>query len=149
MDVCSVEAAVPKVWIVVFHPYTASRTIRLLACGRFKHVSAYAYVPVIKTWLFYDVTLSNTLVMALPDGPEAEEYIGLFTRGAELVSMKPRPHKRARLSPFTCVSAVKQLIGLSSGALRPDGLYRDCLAAGGVLLERQPATGPGISGAAA
>jgi hypothetical protein len=124
----------PPAWILVFCRESKSRWIRLLACGRYKHVRAYAFVPALRAWLFYDVTLSNTLVMALPDGSEAEAYLCEFTRGADLVSMAPRPWKGWRFSPFSCVSAVKQLIGLPSGALRPDALYRDCLAAGGVPL---------------
>lgn len=144
-----IGSAAPARWFVVFDPVAANPWVQRLVPGRFKHVRACAYVPVLKLWLFYDVALANTLVMALPDGEEAETYIAKFTAGCEMISIAPRRYGRPRLLPFTCVSAVKQLIGLKSGALRPDALRRDCLAAGGTLLARQRPASPAVCSATA
>lgn len=144
-----IASAAPPRWFVVFDPVAANPWVQRLVPGRFKHVRACAFVPVLRLWLFYDVALANTLVLALPDGEEAERYIATFTAGCEQIAMVPRRYGRPRLLPFTCVSAVKHLIGLNSGALRPDALYRDCLAAGGTLLAQRYTAGTGLCRATA
>ncbi|MGO9740459.1 MAG: hypothetical protein ACLPN5_02895, partial [Roseiarcus sp.] len=47
-------AAEAAEWFVVFHPDASSRWLSALAMGRFKHVSAFTYVPVGDCWLFLD-----------------------------------------------------------------------------------------------
>lgn len=140
----SCHAATPPVWIVVFCRSIDNRWVRWLACGQYKHVRAYAYLPALKVWLFYDVTLSGTLIHVAPDTPQTEAYIGEFTRDSALVAVKPGPRHGVPLAPFCCTSAVRHLIGLKSGALRPDRLFRDCLAAGGTLLGQFEPAAPGL-----
>lgn len=137
MDEVLVAPHIPPVWIVVFCRNTQTRWVRWLALGRYKHVRAYAYLPAMRAWIFYDVSLSITGIYAAPDDAAAEAYIGKFTADADLISIRPAPSSGLRLAPFSCVSAIKHLIGLRSGALRPDALFRDCLAAGGELLGRR------------
>lgn len=132
-------------WVLVFCRHSPVWWVDRLP-GRYKHVRAYAYLPPMRAWLFYDVSLSGTAIYAAPDGKEAEAYIGRFVRDADLVSVKPRlaARRRPRLGPFTCVSATAHLIGLRTGALRPDRLYRDVLAAGGEPLARRSAPTAGV-----
>jgi len=139
----------PLVWIIVFCRHSSTWWIEALP-GTYKHVRAYAFVPPLSSWLFYDVSLSGTVIYTAPDGAAAEAYIGEFTRDADLVGFRPVPGtKRLRIRPFTCVSAIAHLVGVRSGALRPDRLYRDLVAAGGTPLGQQrPATGPGLRDAA-
>jgi len=140
----------PPVWILVFCRSSTAWWVNRLP-GTYKHVRAYAFVPAMKAWLFYDVSLSATVIYAAPDGLTAEAYIGDFVRDADLVSVKPRRGtRRPQFRPFTCVSAIAHLVGIRSGALRPDRLYRDVLAAGGSPLGQQrSAPGPRLRDAAA
>lgn len=136
--------------MLVFDPSSDHWWISLLACGRYRHVRACAYVKTTRLWLFYDVTLSPTLVMALPDGDAAAMYFHDFTKGCDLVRIAPSRRRGLQFSPLTCVSAIKRLIGLKSRALRPDRLFRDCIAAGGRPLEdRIPTAAPAVHAAAA
>lgn len=107
--------------------------------GRFKHVRAYAFVPKSSTWLFYDVSFSGTEIMAIPDGPEARAAIWAYIGPpgeSEIVSV-PRLPVRRRLFPWSnwCTAALRHLLRLPGGALRPDGFYRDCLDNGGTPFE--------------
>src|SRR5262245_30080932 len=123
-------------WVLVFQRHADAWWCRWLACGRYKHVQAYAYVPGLKMWLLYDVRQGKTDLVVARDGPEAEWLIKEFSRGADLISMPVglSSGQWFRVG-FWCVPAIKHLIGLRSGALRPDALWRDCIAAGGVPQE--------------
>lgn len=124
----------PERWIVAFHKTSKFWWVRWLAAGAYKHVSAFAFLPLVKLWVYYDVTLAGTKVLVLPDSKSAEDWIAARTADADLVSIK-RQDRRPSLAPFYCVSAIKSLIGLRSSALRPEGLFRDCLAAGAELID--------------
>jgi hypothetical protein len=43
----------------------------------------------------------------------------------------PVPKRSGPQPGFWCTLAMKHLVGISTGALRPDRLWRDCIAAGG------------------
>lgn len=123
----------PSVWYLAFHRRAARRWIKWLACGRYAHVSAFCFVRELECWLLYDVTLTGTRIVLMPACREADRRLAEHVDDADLLTMpvQPRAVRWSFLASFYCVPAIKHLIGLSSGALRPQGLYRDCLANGG------------------
>lgn len=127
----------PDSWTLAFHRTSSRRWVRLLAVGRYKHVSALAFVAPLRLWLVYDVTLAGTRLVLLPDSDEATRRLAELTADADLVTV-PRGPARPALMPFYCVSAVKSLVGLRCGALLPDALWRHCLKIGGKVA-REPA----------
>lgn len=122
----------PRVWTLVFCKSATSKWVQRLVPGKYKHVRAYAYLPAAKAWLFYDVTMIGTSIRLAPDTDETvRTIIYPFTLDADLVSIKHQgPTRWPPLFGF-CVPAIKHLIGLNSGALLVDALFRDCLKAGG------------------
>lgn len=144
MDADELRGEEPAVWVLAFHRETKIWWLRWV--GRYKHVCAYAFLPRQKLWLFYEVSTDPTRITVIPDGAEREK-LALFTGGADLMAVRcqgARPKLRRRFA-FTCVAAMRDLLGLDSGALLPSGLWRDCLAAGGQTLGR---IDPTISAAA-
>jgi hypothetical protein len=141
----ALTAIEPERWVLVFQRESKVWWVRLLACGRYKHVAAYAYLPGFKAWLIYDVNMVRTSIVVVPDGDEALGYLYELTRDADLMAVK-REGIAITATPwrigFWCVPAVAHLIGLRSGALRPDRLWRDCLRAGGQPLDPGPAAVP-------
>lgn len=69
-------AAEPASWHVVFHRKAENWFFALIALGEFKHVSAFAWVPELSIWLFYDVGFRRTRLYAMPDGKAAQDLIG-------------------------------------------------------------------------
>lgn len=128
----------PTEWFVVFNEKSANYWLGLLTPGRFKHVSAFGYVPGIKLWLLYDVQLSGTRIMLLD-----KDAVMAWSKGCTILKIArtgSRMGLRSRLC-FHCVTAIKHLIGLRCVAVTPDGLYRHILRNGGILISepRQPA----------
>lgn len=126
----------PSVWFLVFHERSCRAWLNRRWVGRFKHVSAYGYLPDSRVWVFYDVMLGRTRVAVLPDGPTAEAAVRDLEAEAVTLVMKPRGDRRHRLRwGFYCVPAMAHLVGLETAAVRPDGLFRACLAAGADLAD--------------
>lgn len=121
----------PQFWVLVFSRVAHQPWQRYCVPGRYKHVRAYAYLPATQTWLFYDVHLHRTQILVVPDCDAALGILALWQRDADLLRMRRRDDARIffRIG-FWCVPAMKHLIGLRSGALRPDALWRDCVRAG-------------------
>lgn len=121
-------------WTVVFHREAENWLFSLIAMGRFKHVSAFAWVPECAVWLHYDVGFRRTRIIVLPDTAESKAYLGQLITGNAIVTMPVRgdavPLARFGL---LCTTAIKHLIGLSCSALRPDALFASCLRHGGEL----------------
>lgn len=129
-------AARVEVWTLVFDREAARPWMNRLIPGRHKHVRAYAYVPFLKVWIFYEPTFWGTDVILARDGPAALALIGTWMGNADAMRMVRNP-ERMRLFDrgLFCVGAVKRLIRLRGGALLPSTLWRHCLAAGGVPFE--------------
>jgi hypothetical protein len=53
----ALTAIEPERWVLVFQRESKVWWVRLLACGKYKHVAAYAYLPGFKAWLIYDVNM--------------------------------------------------------------------------------------------
>ena len=146
----------PEEWFVVFSRSNSRWWARWLAMGRYSHVSAFGEVKSAGIWLFFEVFVGRTQVLAVPDD-RVDVVLGEMARGTTIVRMPPQRIRddRVRLKPgFWCVPAVAHLLGLSSCALRPDRLLAQCLANGGTIVVdenegRGPERGPRDQEAAA
>jgi hypothetical protein len=134
MDPIILKASEPMRWTIVFHRKAESWFFGLIAMGRFKHVSAFAWLPDVQRWLVYDVGFRRTRILVLPDTAESKAHLAHVITGNAIVTMPVRADALPvmRLGLF-CTSAVKHLIGLGGGALRPDALFASCLRHGGEL----------------
>jgi hypothetical protein len=135
MDITEIPGACePSRWTVVFHRKAANRWFSLVAMGHFKHVSAFAWLPEMGVWLVYDVSFRRTKIVVLPDTPASKARLAALITGNAMITMPVRedavPIMRTGLF---CTTAIKHLIGLRGGALRPDVLFRHCIAQGGAL----------------
>lgn len=106
------------IWHVIFHPGPSwwSR--------EFRHVSLAGYSN--DTWLHLD--LGNHGVTAAPifAFEEVQDYLTLLLAHYTVLRFgPPLSERRHLLRPMTCVTFVKHVLGIRSGALRPDGLFRD------------------------
>jgi len=145
------RASEPTRWTIVFHRKAEHWLFALIAMGRFKHVSAFAWLPDTRVWLIYDMGFRRTRIMVLPDTVEAKAYLGALITGNAMVTMPVRDDALPllRIGLF-CTTAVKHLVGLRCGALRPDALFASCLRHGGELSDdagqNNPATRRSQSG---
>ena len=121
-------------WILVFSKKRGRWWVRLLACGRYHHVKAIAYLPAMCAWLFYDVKFNGTrLMLSREDDPGSRAFLHDYLESCDLVAMPrlPIPKRFAPQAGFWCTIAMKHLVGICAVALRPDRLWRDSVAAGG------------------
>jgi hypothetical protein len=121
-------------WILLFCKKPGRWWVRLLACGRYHHVKAIAYLPAMRAWLFYDVKFNGTRLMFAPeDDPGTRGFLHDYIDSCDPVAMPrlPIPKRVAPHAGFWCTLAMKHLVGIRTGALRPDRLWRDSVAAGG------------------
>lgn len=132
----------PEQWVVVFEPAQPGHRWLNLVPGRYKHVRLYGYVPFLHVWLFVDPYLAGIEIHVAAHGAPADELADAWTRGCDIVVMPRREHMNRSVAAAGfgwCVPVVKRLIGLNSGALRPDSLFADCIANGGKRYELQHA----------
>lgn len=126
----------PKDWFVVFYDRSEARFVNWLAMGRFKHVAVFGKVERSGAWVFYDFWLNRARIFVVGDW-EADEAIANFIAGATVVRF-PRllaDVTDVNLRPgLWCVPAVAHILGIHSSALRPDALFRQCLAKGGEIV---------------
>lgn len=123
----------PQRWNLVFHMKTKLWWLQWL--GRFKHVSAFTYIPGAKLWFVYDFQLTGIRTMFFSHAEWIGGVVQDWTRDCEILVIERKVNEKNRLASrffFYCVPAIKDLIGMTGGALRPDALYRDVLRNGGV-----------------
>jgi hypothetical protein len=121
-------------WILLFSKKRGRWWVRLLACGRYHHVKAIAYLPAMHAWLCYDVKFNGTrLMLVREDDPGSRAFLHYYLDSCDLVAMPrlPIPNRVAPQAGFWCTIAMKHLVGIRAAALRPDQLWRDSIAAGG------------------
>lgn len=121
-------------WTVIFHREAENWFFSAIALGRFKHVSALAWIPELGQWWVYDVGFRRTRLRVLEDGPTAQATIAALVKGNATVTVDVREDELPwmRLGLF-CTTAVSHLLGVRCAALRPDALYRHLTAEGGVV----------------
>jgi len=125
----------PAIWTVVFNKRAATRWAAFLALGTYKHVRAYAYVPYLHVWVFFDPKLSGTDIIVAADGESANAMIASWIADADLIRMRVAPARQGFPLFGFCVPAIKRLLGLRCVSLRPDAFYRFCLRNGGQPFE--------------
>ncbi len=120
----------PQSWTLVFSRVAFTRWAGWLAFGRYKHVRAYAYVPFLHVWIFYDVHLRGVDLFVAADGQPALNVIRVWTQNADLLIVPRETSPQVSVTFGFCVPAMKRLLGIRCGALRPDALYRHCIRNG-------------------
>ena len=134
----------PEFWLVAFHESAGTPWVRWVP-GRFKHVSAVGYFREARSWIVFDPTIVGTRLIVFADTDAGLNQLGRWLNDAlvvrinaqsqDLEAMKARggaPLGFGRLG-FWCVPAVRHLVAVSSRALLPDALLRDCLKNGGTI----------------
>jgi hypothetical protein len=137
-------------WILLFSKKRGRWWVRLLACGRYNHVKAIAYLSAMRAWLFYDVKFNGTrLMLAREDDPGTLAFLHYYLDSCDLIAMPrlPIPKRVAPHAGFWCTLAMKHLVGIRAAALRPDRLWRVSLAAGGKSYESGLGEGSGVTAA--
>lgn len=134
-------------WFIAFKHDTPIRLARILTAGqRFRHVACFGFIPAIGCWLFHDWCLAGTVISVVPD-EDADPVIAQMQAGAVVVRFVPpwwRVETRLKAGLW-CVTATSHLTGVRSSALRPDALFRDCLADGGTIVVGEAADGRAVS----
>lgn len=128
----------PQVWNLIFNRRPTTRWQGWIVPGEFKHVRAYAYVPGMHVWVFYDPHIAATDIFLARDGVHAGIVKVWLASDGEQISMKLHEQRRRWFPPlFYCVPAIKHLLGLRCVAATPDALYRFCLKNGGMPFEAE------------
>lgn len=108
------------IWHVIFHPGKA------WYAKRFSHVSLAGFCN--DTWLHLDLTDEGVIASPIYAYDEVEDYLTLLLAHYAVVRFGPSLGQgRHFFAPMTCVSFVKHVLGIRSGALRPDGLFSDLI----------------------
>jgi hypothetical protein len=72
-------------WILLFSKKRGHWWVRLLACGRYHHVKAIAYLPALRAWLFYDVKFNGTRVLLVrEDEPGSRAFLHYYLDRCDL-----------------------------------------------------------------
>jgi hypothetical protein len=109
------------IWHVIFHPGKAW-------WGRhYTHVSLAGFCD--DTWLHLDLQRHGVHVATLYRHDEVNAYLSLLLHNYTVVRFGPSlAPSSTYFRPLTCVSFVKHVLGVRSGALRPDSLIRSLVA---------------------
>lgn len=131
------------VWHVVFHPG------RLLWSSRFRHVSLAGYSN--ETWIHLDLNRTGLSISPIYHYQEVDDFLTYILAYYTVVRFGPAQVRPHFLAPMSCVSFVKHALGVRSGALLPDGLFRSLTRNHGceVINARQQAEGDARAEAAA
>lgn len=128
----------PEHWFVTFHERSDRWWVNWFAGRRFKHVTAFGYVASAHVWVFMDV-LASRMRIRVVDDRFSDGLLAEQTLSGVVVKMPPKVIDFAEIRlkwGFWCVPAVAHLTGMGASALRPDALYRQCLANGGEIVRR-------------
>lgn len=105
------------IWHVVFHPG------RSIWGRRFRHVSLAGYHD--DTWIHLDLHRRGTSIATIYRHDDVRDYLSYLLAHYTLVKFGPsRGQSNAFMRPMSCVAFTKHVLGVRSGALRPDGLFR-------------------------
>lgn len=120
-------------WFIAFYRTCATEWLGNIIPGKYKHVNCFGWSQRCQVWVFYEVALGETRIRVAPAGTEGDKALAAWTMDADIIQLAKQVSDNKlkfyeRLG-FWCVPAVKHLVGIPGGALRPDKLWRDCLKA--------------------
>ncbi len=100
-----------RIALVAFTGHTELRLLRLLKPG-FRH--CFLAVPDRGQWLLYDPMAHATALQGLPLAPGTNVFDALLDQGYIVVPARVRaaPRRPAPVAPFTCVEAIKRVLGI-------------------------------------
>ncbi len=108
----------PVVWHVIFH----RREKHQWWARRYGHVSVVGFVN--ETWMHLDLNRSGFIAEAFFSYDERQEFLSKCLCYSDVVRVPVLSESRSHfMRPMTCVSFVKQVLGLRSRALLPDQLF--------------------------
>jgi len=92
--------------------------------GQQSHVSLAGYSG--ETWLHLDLQRGGVSCALIYAHDDVGQYLDFLLENYAVLRFGPcRGRSRSFFAPLTCVSFVKHVLGVRSGALRPSALYRD------------------------
>ena len=123
----------PVSWLLVFHPNSTRAWVNRLVPGFYKHVSSVAWFESAQCWIFFDPGLERTQVLALSEDDGVDAY-GRLAGPCGVMRVKVNRSAGPWRFGIFCVPQIKHLLGIRSGALRPDALWRHLAANGAEIL---------------
>lgn len=126
----------PAWWFICFARSSPVWWLRNYLPGRYKHVSAFGFIPGQKLWVFSSWTFGGIEFAIIPDGLATDAINALVEDALVLEFVPPAEDPPRFWWPFAhCVGHVAALTGVKSRALLPDRFLKDCLAAGAKILD--------------
>lgn len=143
MDERPIDAIEPDQWFVAFHTTAKSRLLSFLAAGKYKHVSAFAYLPGLRAWVIYDAEWRGLRLLFFSH-EAAKAVIAERTRDAAIVKINRLGRSMGLSSRVAlyCVSTIKHLLGVRCPCVRPEAFYAYLLRNGGELIDESINTVP-------
>lgn len=128
-------------WHVVFRDNRMNSVWNFFTIPGYRHVAAYGYSPDKNVWIVVDPGRDCMTVQVL-DMDELAAWVrvnGDRTSSILRIDAKEGGYAASRFG-HTCVTAIKRLIGLRSGAFTPQGLFHEMRRHGAedVFLGRLP-----------
>lgn len=125
----------PTCWLVCFHTKFTTWWARYIP-GGYKHVSAVAWVPETKTWVFFDPAFDRTRIWCASDDDTGKRVLGDWINDAVVIRYPAAAFGRGVAARFGywCVPAVAHLLGVKTGAVTPRGLLLFLLRNGGEVV---------------
>lgn len=113
------------VWNAVFMDRPVLRWWDVFTTPGFRHVCAFGYSPDRGVWIVVDPGLGLMTIHVLNDAGFDKWFDARRALVTDILQMKAAPNAEMRNRfGHSCVTAIKQLIGLNSGAFTPKALHR-------------------------
>lgn len=132
----------PRVWQVVFIRRERESWWDALTAPWARHVMAWGYNPRSDSWLVFDPQVDVTRVCIVPDAEFCGWQDGMLPHISRIVRIDAGAGSpgNARLAQF-CAQQVSRLVGVRSGAFRPQALYRHLMEQGATLVYEEAGRG--------
>lgn len=141
----ALDLSEPLTWFLVFHVKPSGKWFDWLSPGRFKHVSAFGYVPGFKSWVLYDAEWRGLRLFVATQDEAARQFQRYVADGCSVLKVERRQEPMPlamRLIGFHCLSAVAHLVGQREFVISHDQLYRSLLRNGATVIASQAAYRP-------
>lgn len=118
-------------WNVVFMSGPRASWWDWLTHPKYRHVCAFGYSVTTDTWVIYDVADSHSRISVVTADWFDRWFMTRRDRMTEVLRMSCQSGRDVRMrTGLWCTTAIKHLLGIDSGALRPQALYRDMVRLG-------------------